>query len=194
MAMCGFIPMRTGDGERTLDLHDDVIIYYDEDQLIDPDALGGVLDRPRSETWSGVTVSGTEPFDGVWLRLSITEPGTCRFAAQRSAVDSGLATPAIPGLNPAVVEQDSLAYFAYQRVTGNGGRYELGAVGHGPEGGKLADRIAEHIREWDQNRAATPWLQVYPACTPDDQLPPGYTIDKRHTRLTFAMGRASECR
>jgi protein-L-isoaspartate(D-aspartate) O-methyltransferase len=191
MTMCGFIPMRTDDGQRTLHLHDDVTIHYDEDQPIDPDPLRGVLHRPRSETWSGVTVGGNEPFDGVWLRLSITEPGTCRFAAQRSAMDSGLATPAIPGLNPAIVEQDSLAYFAYRRLTGPGDRYQLGAIGHGPEGDKLAGRIAEHIREWDQNRTAAPWLEVYPAGTPDEQLPPGYTIDKRHTRLTFAMEAAS---
>jgi len=187
MTMCGFIPMRTGDGECTLHLHDDVTIHYDEDQPIDPEPLRGVLDQSRSETWSGITVGGNEPFDGVWLRLSTTEPGTCRFAAQRSAVDSGLATPAIPGLNPAVVEKYSLAYFAYRRLTSNGDRYALGAIAHGPEADKLADRIAEHIYEWDQNRAATARLDVYPAGTPDDQLPPGYTIDKRHTRLTLVM-------
>jgi len=67
MTMCGFIPMQGGDGERTLDLHDDVAIFYDEDQPIDANALRGVLDRPRHDSWSGVTVGGNDPFDGVWL-------------------------------------------------------------------------------------------------------------------------------
>jgi protein-L-isoaspartate(D-aspartate) O-methyltransferase len=185
MTMCGFIPMQGGDGERTLDLHDDVTIFYDEDQPIDANALRGVLDRPRHDSWSGVTVGGNDPFDGVWLRLSIAEPGTCRIVAQPSAVDSGRATPAIPKLNPAVAERGSLAYFTYRRLAGGEDRSELGAIGHGPDGAQLADRIAEHIRTWDHDRDAVPRLAVFPAGTPD-RFTTRTVIDKRHTRLTFS--------
>ena len=185
MTMCGFIPMQGGDGEHRLDLHEDVTIYYDEDQPID-DRLRGVLDRPRHESWSGVTVGGNEPFDGVWLRLSTTEPGTCRIVMQPTAINSGRATPAIPKLNPALAERDSLAYFTFRRIPDTNGLSELGAIGHGPDGQLLSDRITKHIHAWNQHRSATPTLVAFPAGTPDRQLPAAASvINKRHTRLTF---------
>jgi protein-L-isoaspartate(D-aspartate) O-methyltransferase len=185
MTMCGFIPMRGSNGERGVNLCEDVTLAYDEDQPVDPAALRGVLDRSRTECWSGVTVAPAEPFDGVWLRLSVTEPGTCRIAAQPSAVAAGRATPAIPGLNPAVAEADSLAYFALRHLPGPDRRAELGAIGHGPRGLRLAERILEQLRTWNADRSATPTLAAVPAGTPGRQLPTGHVIDKRHTRLIF---------
>lgn len=150
------------------------------------DALHGVLDHPKSQSWSGVTVGGYDPVDGVWLRLGIAEPGTCRIAAQPPAVDSGLAALAIPARSPAVIERASLAYFALRPHTDShssgGRRFELGAIGHG--GGDLASRIAEQVRGWDRDRTAQPVIAAYPAGTRDDQLPGGFVIDKQHTRLT----------
>jgi protein-L-isoaspartate(D-aspartate) O-methyltransferase len=186
MSMCGFIPMQGSDGERSLDLHEDVTIYHDEDQPIDG-RLCGILDQSRYESWSGVTVGGNEPFDGVWLRLSTAESGTCRMVAQPTAVTSGRATPAIPKLNPALAECGSLAYFTFRRLPDTDGLSELGAIGHGPDGQLLSDRITKHIHSWNQHRTATPTLIAYPAGTPDHELPTGASvIDKRHTRLTFA--------
>ncbi|MGQ0775117.1 MAG: methyltransferase, FxLD system [Pseudonocardiales bacterium] len=190
--LCGFIPLRSpgSEGERVVALDDraEVTLYYDEDQCIDPDTLHGVLDQPKSQSWSGVTVGSYDPFDGVWLRLSTAEPGACRIAAQPCAVDNGLATPAIPTRSPAVIEGTSLAYFALRPHTGTqtsgGRRFELGAIGHG--NGDLAHRITEQIRTWDRDRTAQPVITAYPAGTPDDQLPAGVVIDKQHTRLTLA--------
>lgn len=51
-----------------------------------------------------------ESTDRIWLRLTGTEPGTCRFAAGPDAVESGLCSPAFAYRNPALVEGDSLAY------------------------------------------------------------------------------------
>jgi protein-L-isoaspartate(D-aspartate) O-methyltransferase len=80
---------------------------------------------------------------------------------------------------------DRVAYFTYRRLAGGEDRSELGAIGHGPEGAKLADRIAEHSRTWDQDRAAVPRLAVFPAGTPG-RFTTRTVIDKRHTRLTFS--------
>jgi protein-L-isoaspartate(D-aspartate) O-methyltransferase len=185
MTMCGFIPMQGGDGEHALALHEDVTIYYDEDQPID-DRLRGVLDQPRHESWSGVTVGGNEPFDGVWLRLSTAEPGTCRIVMQPTAIASGRATPAIPKLNPALAERHSLAYFTFRRLPDTNGMSELGAIGHGPDGQLLSDRITKHIHTWNRQRTATPTLTAFPAGTLDHQLPAGApVINKRHIRLAF---------
>ncbi len=70
-------------------------------------------------------------------------------------------------------------------LAGGEDRSELGAIGHGPDGAELADRITEHIRTWDQDRAAVPTLAVFPAGTPD-RFTTRTVIDKRHTRLTFS--------
>jgi len=93
--------------------------------------------------------------------------------------------PGDPQAEPGRAERGSLAYFTYRRLACGEDRSELGAIGHGPDGAKLADRIAEHIRTWDHDRAAVPTLAVFPAGTPD-RLTTRTVIDKRHTRLTFS--------
>jgi hypothetical protein len=116
------------------------------DQDIAIDTLSGVLAQPKTSAWSGVTVDSTEPFDGVWLRMTGTEPSTCRIAADPAAIESGLATPAIPSRSPALVERDSLAYFTFRRLEDRGERRsELGAIGHGPAGAELAERFSWEI-------------------------------------------------
>jgi protein-L-isoaspartate(D-aspartate) O-methyltransferase len=183
--LCGFVPMVGYDGERTghIDTHGQVALHWDADQPVDPIALRGVLDRPKTAAWSGARVAADEPFDGVWLRLAATEPGTCRIAADQAAVDAGVCTPAIPIRSPALVEGDSLAYFSMRRDAGGTARWELGAIGQGLAGPDLANRICAQIRAWDRDRTAQPVITAYPADTPDDQVPGADVIDKRHIRL-----------
>ncbi|MGH8910549.1 MAG: hypothetical protein ACRD0K_29655 [Egibacteraceae bacterium] len=50
-----------------------------------------------------------------WLRLTGTEPGTCRIAAE-PAVDAGLCVPAIGSRSPTLVEGASLAHLALRRL------------------------------------------------------------------------------
>jgi len=119
------------DGERAghIDPDGQICLYWDADQPIDPAILSGVLTQPKTAAWSGTTVGPYDPFDGVWLNLTATEPGTCRIAADRAAVDSGRCTPAIPSRSPALVEGDSLAYFTVRRLEDSADhRSELGAV------------------------------------------------------------------
>lgn len=192
ITLCGFIPMRGDDGEHTIDLdaHGEVTCHYDNDQHLDPTALRGVLDQPRAESWSGVTVGPMDPFDGVWLRLTASEPGTCRITASSQAVDAGLVTPAVPARSPAIIEQGSLAYLTVRRLTdqpdGRQRRHELGAIGHGPAGNNLADRLAAQITQWNRDRAAQPVLVAYPAGTPAEPPSRGLTIPKRHITLTIS--------
>jgi protein-L-isoaspartate(D-aspartate) O-methyltransferase len=179
------------DGERAVHIDPEglVALVWDDDQSIDTSALFGVLDQPRTTAWSGATVGANEPFDGVWLRLTATEPGTCRIAADPAAVANGLCKPAIPSRSPALAEDRSLAYFALQRIAdeGEARRWELGAVGHGPAGKRLADRLCEQIMVWSLDRNAAPAITAHPAGTPDDQLPAGFIIDKHDIRLTISF-------
>jgi protein-L-isoaspartate(D-aspartate) O-methyltransferase len=188
--LCGFVPMvgQYGEHSGNIDTDSRVALYWDADQPIDSLALCAVLDEPRTATWSGVTVGNEEPFDGIWLRLTATEPGTCRIAADRAAVDSGICSPAIPSRSPALVEGGSLAYFTLRRRQGDGAPlFELGAIGHGPAGPELADRICLEIRAWDVDRTARPVITAYPAATPDDLAVGEPTIHKHHTRLAIAF-------
>ncbi len=164
-------------------------LYWDEDQSIDPVSLRGVLDQPKTTLWSTVTVGAENPFDGVWLRLTSTEPGTCRIAASPDAVKAGLCTPAISVRSPALVEDTSLAYLSLRRLDQAGSpesRWELGAVGHGPAGRQLADRLCGQIRAWDHSSTAQPLIIAHPAGTLDDEPWQGQLIRKRATRLTVS--------
>jgi protein-L-isoaspartate(D-aspartate) O-methyltransferase len=184
--LCGFIPMIGQDGEHTGSLDPDglVTLCWDRDQPVDPAALTGVLNQPRTDSWSGVTVGSEEPFDGIWLRMTATEPGTCRIAAWPPAVDSGLCTPAIAARSPALAEHDSLAYLTLRHAPEDGERpWELGATGHGPTGRVLAERLCDQIRAWDRSRSAAPQITAHPAGARYEEPPGGLIIDKQHIRL-----------
>lgn len=64
--------------------------------------------------------------------------------------------------------------------------WELGAIGHGPAGPQLAQRLCEQIRAWDDDRSARPVITTYPVGTPDDKLLTGPVIDKPHIRLVVS--------
>ncbi|RJL23219.1 methyltransferase, FxLD system [Bailinhaonella thermotolerans] len=184
--LCGFVPMIGQEGEHaaSIDAHDRVLLHWDIDQRIDPAALTGVLDQPRTEVASGVRVAGEESFDGVWLRMTATEPGTCRIEALPAAVDSGLARPAIPSRSPALAEGASLAYMTLTRHDHD---WELGAAGHGPAGPDLADRLCHQIREWGRARNARPQVRAHPAGAPLGEFPTGMVIPKQHSRLHLSI-------
>lgn len=188
--LCGFVPMLGQDGERTgtIDADGQVALFWDIDQAVDPAALRGILNLDKTDVWSSVTVGSHDPFDGVWLRLTGSHPGTCRIAAEPAAIDAKLCTPAIPSRSPALVEGGSLAYFTHRLRDGEGvqRRWVLGAIGHGSAGPELADRICEQVRAWDRDRAAQPVVTAYPAETPDDQLLGAHAIDKRESRLVIS--------
>ncbi|GAA2096296.1 hypothetical protein GCM10009780_43400 [Actinomadura alba] len=189
---CGFLPMIGQDGEREGHIDADrlIKIYWDADQPIVPLALRGAIAQPGTCAWSEATVGPEDPFDGVWLRLTATEPGTCRITVKPAAIDGGLRRPAVPALSPALVQGGSLAYLTLRPLAEGGGaesRFRLGAaVGYGSDGVDLAERLCEQIRAWDRDRTAEPVLTAYPADTPDSRLITGQVIDKPSVRLMIS--------
>lgn len=184
MFLCGFVPMLGQHGERnaTIDPAGLVTLHYDADQTIDVKALQGVLDRSKSILWSDATVHSEEPFDRIWLRLSVADDHTVRIQADQQAVTSGLCTPAIATRTPALAVGDSLAYFTIRRTDTEPGRWQLGAIGHGPKGGQLTARVVEQINAWDLDRTADPELDAYPTNTPTTHVT-GKRIVKPNVRL-----------
>lgn len=185
MFLCGFVPMLGQPGEQnaTIDPDSLVTLHYDVDQPIDIAALHGVLDRPKSTVWSQATVHSEEPFDRIWLHLSVVDDGTIRIEADQKAVTSGLCTPAIATRSPALAKQDSLAYFTIRRPEQTPGQWQLGAIGHGPFGHQLATRIVDQINVWDQVRTTDPDLLAYPTGVPMPSNVTGRIIVKPNIRL-----------
>ncbi len=158
-AMCGFVPLRGGiadDPRSRIDLTGDntVTLQSHQDQPFAPERLTGVLDRPRSEMWTGVTFARMESLEWMYLWLTCALPGGLRsMPAEQTAIDSGLITPmfrtgmAVPG-------DGELAYLAKRPGGHDSEGHELtetGVVGHGPHGGELAARVADEIRTWDRD-------------------------------------------
>jgi protein-L-isoaspartate(D-aspartate) O-methyltransferase len=58
----------------------------------------------------------------------------------------------------------------------------------GPDRDALAQSVAASLQDWDRRyrHGPGPVIGVYPAGTPDDQLPAGRVVDKKHSRITIS--------
>ncbi|WP_045876707.1 methyltransferase, FxLD system [Pseudofrankia sp. DC12] len=193
---CGFVPMQ-GIGEhrgRSVALDESGVgLWLDELGPLDADGLAGVLGQPRAEVWSGVTLRRRELWadQDLWL---LAAPRSCQMTSSQAAVERGVVDPSWRILTPALVEGDSLAYRARLKPLDDPATvFELGAFGHGPRGGELAEQLGQEIRDWDQarRRGARPRLTVLPANTPGEDLPDGYVIAKRHSTLVLSWDHAT---
>jgi protein-L-isoaspartate(D-aspartate) O-methyltransferase len=187
---CGFVPMQ-GVGEhrsQSISLHGDDASLWVGEQQVDTTALSEVFSTARVEAWSGVTVRKGETFGDLDLRLARL-PEFCLLSAKQEAVDRGLASPYWHLGTPALVNGDSLAYCTKLRpVNPDATVKEFGVYAHGPDAGKIADRLAEQIQLWDRDHrhGLGPRLTVHPADTPEAELPSGLVIDRRHTRIVIS--------
>ncbi|MEV7415370.1 methyltransferase, FxLD system [Streptomyces sp. NPDC089919] len=189
---CGFVPIR-GAGEnrmRLAVLHDEegaeVALRLDGHPEPDTEALRAALRSPRMEAWSGVTVGGEESMEHLDLWLTTALDNLPLMAAKIEARRRGVVAVASPVGTPTLVDGDSFAY-RRSRPTDQEDRYELGAIGHGPNGRKVAERLAEEIQAWhDGHRGDRAHIAVFPAGTPDEHLPVGRVIERPHTRITIS--------
>jgi len=188
--MCGFVPMQGTGGRRecVIALHgDDVALRIDDDHGIDAEALREALPGPREQAWTGVRFGGSEPFDGLFLWLATCLPGFALLTRQRSDSARELANPSSPAGTPALIEGGSFAYHTFRQVDAAASAYEFGAYAHGPDAARLATQMAGQIQVWDrEHRRDDARIAVYPAGTPDGQLPPGRVLDRRHARITIS--------
>ena len=192
LELCGFVPMQ-GAGENRLRLaviHDvegeEIALRLDDHAEPDTEALRAALRTPRAEAWSGVTLAGDESNEHLDLWLTTALDNLPLMAAKPSARQRGLVSSASPLGVPTLVDGSSFAYRTVRR-TDDPNRFELGAIGHGPQGKAVAERLIEEVRTWGRgHRGHRAYIEVYPAGTPDDQLPAGRVIDRLHTRVTIS--------
>jgi len=172
--------------ERLLQLDgDDVKLRLDGNHLADIEKLRAALAQPRVEAWSGVTAAGDGRFDGLNLWWALHLPEFAVIDAKKTAVERGVVAHAWPLGVPAVVGADSIAYLGLRGVTPDRSTCEYGVYGHGPNANTLIDRAIQLIRSWDGSSLDARFT-AYPAGTPDDQLPVGLVLDKRHTRVVLS--------
>ncbi|MET9959472.1 methyltransferase, FxLD system [Streptomyces sp. NPDC006326] len=184
--VCGFVTMQ-GEGEHIERLllirGKEIGLRFDEGWPADPDALNGVFDTDRVEKWTGVTVAPGEPIKGMQMWLASALDGFCLMSVD-TEMDTGLVAPQNKRANITLLDGDSLAYLAIRR-TGDGA--EFGVHGYGPNAAEVADALAEELQTWDRDhRQDEPVIYVYPAGTPEADLPPGRVITKRHRRIVIS--------
>lgn len=190
--LCGFVPMQ-GSGENRMHvavIHDadgeEIGLRLDGHPQPDTKALAEALAMPRQEAWSGVMLAGDESNEHLDLWLTTALDNLPLMAAQPAARRRGLVASASPLGIPTLVDGDSFAYRTVRR-TADPDRFELGALGHGPRGREVAERLVAEIQTWNrEHRGDRAHIEVYPAGTPDDQLPAGRVIDRLHSRVTIS--------
>lgn len=188
--LCGFVYLRgeyEGELSGSITADELVTLHWDRDQAVDIAALTGVLDQPRVTAWSGITLGRNESHDGLWLRLTVTEPRVCRLKVHDD-VPREVCDPIRGWWRMALVDGDTLIYLTARRLeAGDNAPWELGAIGHGPAAAELTEYLCDKICAWGPTRdQGSPSLIVYPADTPDSELA-GPAIEKAHSRfvLTF---------
>jgi len=186
----GFIPLAGPQAhvEGCVEIGESAVLVRLHDQGADARALKGVLSHPPAEAWSGVVVDDGPSWEHLYLWLMATTPGVCKFNITPEGAASGLLRPLLSWGGAAFHEGGNFAYLTNRRGVGGhpeAPRYEVGVIGHGPQGEQLAARIASRLRAWDAGPRAMPepWIELHPAGTPDDRLS-GRILDRHHHRLT----------
>lgn len=186
--VCGFVTMQGAGAhtERLLLLRGEEIgLRFDDGFPADPDLLDGALDTTRVDVWTGVVIERMVPFDTLQLWLATALDGYCRISVDPE-LDTGLVSPITRRSNDAAVDGGSFAYLTARRLDES--MAEFGVHAFGPGAATLAEAMAEQVRVWDRDHRGGPGprIVVYPAGTPDEQLPDGRAIDKRHVRITIS--------
>ena len=189
--MCGFVPMQGAGAFRRAYVPllpgDLVGLWQDEEVVTDTGELTGVLSAPRTEAWTGVTIAPMVSFSDLDLWLATTMPGCCLLTAEQKAIDDGTVALSWQHGTPALVHGSNLAYRSKPRPLGGPERlHEFGVVAHGPDAVDVAHMMTGHISAWDAAGRPSPHLTILPAGTPDADLPAGYIVNKRHTRLVIS--------
>lgn len=189
-----FMPLRRGiadDDRRVIPLSTDgaVRLQAPAGLSIDADALAGVLDQPRTEEWTGMTVRAMESPE--WMELFVTcslPSGLIRMLFPQSAKGALLTEDPYPS-STAVIDKGAVTYLA-RRVskekTPEGDKlWEFGVIGHGPGSDELAARVADAIRTWDcdyRDREAT--FEIQPLDAPEIEQCPGlFALDTPLNRI-----------
>ncbi|MEN8656096.1 methyltransferase, FxLD system [Streptomyces sp. 21So2-11] len=188
--ICGFVPMQgtTEHDEQLLLVNGtpEIGLRFDDGLPAKPSKLDNAVTTPRHELWTGVTIGLSELLDTFQMHLAISLPGFCTMAVDED-LDTGLVAPVNKRYALAAVEEDTFAYLVTRRTEDNK-HVEYGVHALGPNAEQFAAKIADVLRNWEAHRRGgpSPSIRVYPAGTPDDQIPADRVIDKVHSRISLS--------
>ncbi|MEU0226205.1 methyltransferase, FxLD system [Streptomyces sp. NPDC006284] len=189
-----FMPLRRGiadDDRRVIPLSTDgtVRLQAPAGLNIDADALAGVLDQPRTEEWTGMTVRAMESPEWMELFLTCSLPsGLIRMLFPQSAKGTLLTEDPYPS-STAVVDKGAVTYLARRlsekRPPEGGKLWEFGVIGHGPGSDELAAKVADAIRTWDREyRSREATFEIQPLDAPSIERRPGlFALDTPLNRI-----------
>lgn len=191
-----FMPLRRGiadDDRRVIPLTADgtVRLQAPSGTPIDAEALAHVLEEPRAEEWTGMTVRAMESPEWAELFVSCTfDSGLIRMLFPASAKSTTLTEDPYPS-STAVIDKGALTYLARRlsdQTTPEGGKlWEFGVIGHGPGSDELAAKVADAIRTWDHNyRGQEANFELQSRETPaSDERPGRFTVDTPLNRIVI---------
>ncbi|MGW0992475.1 methyltransferase, FxLD system [Streptomyces sp. NPDC002523] len=188
--ICGFVPMQGSTARREelllVNGTPEIGLKFDDGLPADPHRLDNAVTFPRHELWTGVVIGLQELIDTLQMAMAISLPGFCTMAVDED-LDTGLVAPVNKRFSLAAVEDDTFAYLVTRRTEDNK-HIEYGVHALGPNAKQFADKVADMLRDWEANRRGgpSPVIRVYPADTPDDQIPADRVIDKVHTRISLS--------
>ncbi|WP_326745325.1 methyltransferase, FxLD system [Streptomyces sp. NBC_01760] len=188
--ICGFVPMQ-GSAAHNEELllvtgTPEIGLRFDDGLPADVSKLDNAVRTPRVELWTGVVIGVSELLDTLQMHLAITLPGFCIMTVDPD-LDTGIVAPVNSGFSLAAVEDGNFAYLTTRRTEDNK-HVEFAVHALGPDAQTFADKIAGHVRDWQRERRGgpSPVIRVYPAGTPDDQVPGDRVIDKIHSRISLS--------
>ncbi|MFJ6695370.1 methyltransferase, FxLD system [Streptomyces sp. NPDC091272] len=197
---CGFVRDQ-GQQARTIPvvnlLDGGLALRFEHGHAAPTHGLEEALRGPRHDVATGITMGAGKGtyFGSLQVYAATTLPNFCRLASSQDPEEGVTAITAGKDV-PAIVGDASLAYLMSVQ-TRQGERpedkeWEWFVHAFGAQAPQLAEHLLTTVRSWDRHvraadnkKHADPGLTVYPAGTPDDQLPAGDILDKEQCRLVF---------
>jgi protein-L-isoaspartate(D-aspartate) O-methyltransferase len=191
---CGFMPLQGElagrDPVRPIGDVAGVFLRLEDDHDHDLAALHAALRQPAQAMSTGVTITDSYLFAGLGLWLVLHDPDVGELTAVGAAATRGL-IPAVTSRSSnwastmVLAGQASLAAIARPAGAEQADTFEACVRGYGPDGERLAERLAAGIRGWEFAGRPGSWtlrVRAYPASAADRE-DAGFTIATPHTRF-----------
>lgn len=191
---CAFMPLTgelaAGDPVRPFGPVPGMFLSVEGHRGLHPTALPAALNRPVRDVPTGVTVTQSYRFAGLGLWLALHDPDIGELTALGSAAGRGVfpaVIPQVPGRasTTVLVGETSLAAVARPPGAEQATEFECFARGYGPDGDRLAERLAAGIRAWDsagRPAGSTLRIRAYPVGAGAGERA-AFTIAMPHTRF-----------
>ncbi|MEU4472448.1 methyltransferase, FxLD system [Micromonospora sp. NPDC023888] len=188
-----FMPLRgIGDDARrlvSLTPEQDVILQVHKDQEVDAAALAGILETERRKIWTDVFFPPMVPHEwmDLWLACRL-DNAIMPMNVEHTAVQRGAVIPMFSWGAMATTRDADFAYLTTRPTPARPGGsrlYEVGVIGHGPNGRDLAYQVSEEIRTWNATyRSRTVRFEIPDAPVEADASVGRFVLARPHHPIT----------